>query len=116
MSRIVLLYILPLALTVYAVVDCAVDDDAERFSIPKPLWILIIVLLPLAGPISWLVASKIAKPRRGGASGGARPRRPGPRAPDDNPEFLRRLAEEQARKERERRRRERERRDQSGDT
>ncbi|MDR2348050.1 MAG: PLDc N-terminal domain-containing protein [Bifidobacteriaceae bacterium] len=107
MAKIVLLYILPLALMVYAVIDCAADDDVERFAVPKVLWILLIILLPYFGPLGWLAASKIAKPRNRPPGGGIRPRRPGPLAPDDNPQFLRQLAEEQARRERERRRRER---------
>jgi hypothetical protein len=106
MARIILLYIVPLALMVYAVVDCAADDNVERFSVPKVLWIVFIILIPYAGPLAWLAASKIAKPKNR-PPGGARPRRPGPLAPDDNPQYLRQLAEDQARRERERRRRER---------
>jgi hypothetical protein len=108
-AKVLLLYVLPLALMVYAIVDCAVDDDVERTSVPKSMWIMIIVILPYFGPLAWLAVSKIAKPatRRTtppGALPHRRPRRPGPLAPDDNPDFLRHLSEEQARRERERRR------------
>jgi hypothetical protein len=95
---------------VYAVIDCAADDDVERTSVPKALWIVMIILLPVVGSLAWLAVTKIAKPKVRHASGPPRtlpqrtPRRPV--APDDNPEFLRRLAEEQARRERERRRQE----------
>jgi hypothetical protein len=97
-----------LALTIYALVDCAQDDDVERTSVPKVLWMVLIILVSPVGPIAWLVVSKIARPRHGGrAAGGSwpapgrSPRRSGPVAPDDDPDFLRSLAEEQARRRRE---------------
>jgi hypothetical protein len=104
MIKVTLLYLLPLALTVYAVVDCAIDDDVERTGIPKLFWIILIVVVPYVGPLSWLIVAKLAKPgtRRRRPSGWGS--RPAPVAPDDNPRFLREWAEEQARKERERRR------------
>jgi hypothetical protein len=119
MIKILLAYVLPLALMIYAIVDCAADDEVERTSVPKAAWILMIVILPYFGPIAWLAVSRIARPKVGGSrkypgGGGSsnwpgrRPNRPGPVAPDDNPDFLRRLAEERERKERERRRQERE--------
>lgn len=116
-AKILLLYVVPLALMVFALVDCAQDDDVERTQVPKVLWIAFIILLPYAGPIAWLVVGKIARPRQGGQThppsspwagwGSRRPgsNRPRPRAPDDDPEFLHRLAEEQARKRREENRR-----------
>ncbi|MDR0432964.1 MAG: PLD nuclease N-terminal domain-containing protein [Bifidobacteriaceae bacterium] len=97
--RIVLLYVLPLALMIYALVDCVQDTDVERTSVPKPLWIAFIVILPYFGPIAWLVVAKIAKPglpRRSTGPHppfGGSPRRRGPTAPDDDPDFLRKLDE-----------------------
>ncbi|MDR2253821.1 MAG: PLD nuclease N-terminal domain-containing protein [Bifidobacteriaceae bacterium] len=107
MAVILFVYVVPLALMVFAIVDCATDDDVERTSVPKVLWMMAIVLLPYFGALAWLAVSKIAKPRGRGSGGtaGWPVRRPGPLAPDDNPAYLRRLAEEQARKDRERRRR-----------
>ncbi|MDR1635012.1 MAG: PLD nuclease N-terminal domain-containing protein [Bifidobacteriaceae bacterium] len=107
MPRILLFYGLPLLLMVYAIADCAGDDDVERFSMPKVMWILLIILIPYFGPLAWLAASKIAKPRRRPAAPPGMlprrsPRRNGPMAPDDNLDYLRRLAEEQARRERRR--------------
>jgi hypothetical protein len=112
--RILLLYILPLALWLYGVIDCAADDDVERTGMPKILWMVIIILFPYLGALAWIAVSKIAKPKTQRVSRPANrpastlpnraPRRPAPVAPDDNPEFLRRLAEDQARRERERRR------------
>jgi hypothetical protein len=104
-GRILFLYVIPLALMVYALIDCAQDDDVERTSVPKALWILLIILLVWVGPIAWLVVSKIARPANPGNSRPARrppggPRRRGPVAPDDDPDFLRRLDEERRRRDR----------------
>jgi hypothetical protein len=87
---------------VYALIDCAQDDEVERTSVPKSLWIVLIILVAYFGPISWLVVSKIARPR--GGTGHPPPSRRGPArrtgggAPDDDPDFLRRLAEEARRR------------------
>jgi hypothetical protein len=103
--RIVLLYVLPLALMVYALVDLVQDGDVERTQVPKPLWIAFVVVLPYFGPIAWLVVAKIARPARRSRFGPAHPPRPasprrgGPVAPDDDPDFLRKL-DEQARRNR----------------
>jgi len=110
-GKILLGWVLPIALMIYVLVDCAQDDEVERTQIPKGLWMVLVIVLPYVGPIAWLVVSKIARPRGGGRTGGGdgtgapwpgRPqRRPGPSAPDDDSDFLRQLAEEQARKRRE---------------
>ncbi|MDR2453610.1 MAG: PLD nuclease N-terminal domain-containing protein [Bifidobacteriaceae bacterium] len=107
MVRVLLYYGIPLALMIYAVADCAADSDVDRFSVPKVLWILLIILVPVFGPLAWLAAAKLARPRPRPAQGIRPAWRERPVAPDDNPQFLRRLAEEQFRRERERRRRER---------
>src|SRR5690606_41728971 len=68
---------------------------------PRWLWVVIIVLLPVFGPVTWIATKQS---RRSGGSGGrgARPgrgpRRPsGPVAPDDDPDFLWRLEQEKRR-------------------
>jgi hypothetical protein len=106
MAKVFLMWILPLALMIYALVDCAQDDDVERTSVPKVMWIMLIVLLPMAGSIGWLVVSKIAR-RKAGLPDRAAPRSPSPGvahrpvAPDDDPDFLRRLGEQTRRQRRE---------------
>jgi hypothetical protein len=80
--------IVAIALAVYAVIDCLQTDPAEIRGPRRPVWVALILLLPIAGPVAWLVA------RRGGprAFPSPRGRRPTPPvAPDDNPEFLREL-------------------------
>ena len=83
-----------IALIVYAATDCAGSTDEERRGLPKPLWMLIIIALPVFGAIAWLV-TRYSGPRRG-----PRPVR-GPRppvAPDDDPDFLWRLEQERRRR------------------
>ncbi|MDR0944707.1 MAG: PLD nuclease N-terminal domain-containing protein [Bifidobacteriaceae bacterium] len=102
--RVIFLYVIPLALMVYALVDCAQDDQIERTSIPKPAWMLLIIAIIYFGPIAWLVVSKIARPRTGGTPRPpVFPHRGGGRsvAPDDDPDFLRKLDEEQRKRRRE---------------
>jgi len=66
-------------LTVFAIVDCALTERARVRALPKWAWLLIALLLPVIGPLLWLVVGR----------GPAR-RRPVPRVigPDDDPSFL----------------------------
>lgn len=91
------------ALLVYALADFANSDERDRGGIPGWLWIVIIVLLPYFGPLAWIVFSR-SRRSQGGRAGGpslgapkSRRRPSGPLAPDDDPEFLWRLAREQQR-------------------
>lgn len=98
-------FILLLALTIYALVDCVRNDDAGLpVALPKGVWVILIVLFPGIGPIAWLVVSRAG--RQAGREGSTAyststpppsyrpPRRPSrpvrmrPVAPDDDPEFL----------------------------
>lgn len=108
----VLAVIAAFALLVYALSDFATSDERDRGGIPKWLWVIIIVVLVYFGPLAWIAYSRsrrsaAAAPAARGGFPGAAPRgrrRPGqPVAPDDDPDFLWRLARdqrEQARKER----------------
>jgi hypothetical protein len=85
----VLPWLLSIALTVYAVVDCVQTDEQRIRNLPKLLWLLLILLFPLVGPIAWFIAGR---PQRGSAGDRGRTHRPPPpRGPDDDPDFLRRL-------------------------
>ncbi|SDP71583.1 Phospholipase_D-nuclease N-terminal [Pedococcus dokdonensis] len=87
-------WLLLLAVTVYAVIDCIQTDDAQVRGLPKLLWLLLILLFPIVGTIAWFIAGR---PQRGNAGGqgrgpgGPSHRPPAPRGPDDDPDFLRRL-------------------------
>jgi hypothetical protein len=68
------------AFWVYTIVDCAVQPPARHRGVSKPVWILIVVLIPVLGGLLWLI---VGRTRRSATA--AR------RAPDDDPEFLGRL-------------------------
>lgn len=118
--RNILLILVIVGLMAYALADVWGSDEDERGGLPRWLWVLLIVLLPLLGAISWIVVRLAARRSgagpaapRSGPSGGGRPKpsprspRPGPRrpagpvAPDDDPEFLWRLEQEKRKRERE---------------
>ncbi|MFE4048695.1 PLD nuclease N-terminal domain-containing protein [Streptomyces sp. YIM B13518] len=90
----VLMFLVPLALSVYAFIDCISTKDDDIRHMPKPLWAILVLLFPLVGSVSWIIAGKKRHPA-GGAAGSARG---GGRrqwvAPDDNPEFLKSLDED----------------------
>ncbi|MCD2466237.1 MULTISPECIES: PLD nuclease N-terminal domain-containing protein [unclassified Streptomyces] len=82
-----LLFIIPLALMIYAFIDCLNTPEEEVKHLPKPVWAIVVLLFSVVGAIGWIVAGKDRRPRtRGGAGGWV--------APDDNPEFLKSLKDE----------------------
>ncbi|HTE75027.1 MAG TPA: PLD nuclease N-terminal domain-containing protein [Actinomycetes bacterium] len=90
----VLLYLLPLALAIYALVDLVQTKDDEIQGLPKLAWVGLIVVFWVIGPIAWLLAGKrggrsfLPDPQARAAGGPTRGR---PVAPDDDPDFLRGL-------------------------
>ena len=79
---------LVLAFTIYCVVDVVRSNGSDVRGLPKPLWVVVVLLAPLAGGAAWLLAGR---PRRTRLPGTARlnPPRPHVRGPDDDPDFLR---------------------------
>ena len=103
----VLLFLLALGVVVYALIDVVTSPSDEVRSLPKLVWLLVIVVIPVLGAVAWLVLGRPAPaPGGNGGGGGLRARLPhpeprgpsgysaGPIAPDDDPEFLRKLDEE----------------------
>ncbi|MCF3182825.1 PLDc_N domain-containing protein [Streptomyces polychromogenes] len=90
-------FLLILALTIYAFIDCLNTPEEEVKSLPKGVWVLIILLFSIVGPVVWLLAGKkrTAAGGAGGFGGGGRARRTQWVAPDDNPEFLRSLRKDE---------------------
>jgi hypothetical protein len=101
--------LLIIGIVVYSLIDIARSGDDERLGAPRFLWALLVLLVPLFGSVAWLAISRMRRSVPGsGANGGTargpatRPvvrRRPGPVAPDDDPEFLRKLDQERRRRE-----------------
>ncbi|MFT4216653.1 MAG: PLDc N-terminal domain-containing protein [Micropruina sp.] len=81
MARVLTLVVLAL-LVVYCLVEVAQADPDRVRQLPRWLWVAVIILLPGLGAIAWLLVGRPVRreppPRR-------------PRAPDDDPDFLRGL-------------------------
>lgn len=101
----VVITLVQILLAVYALVDClrtAKTDLPGR--LPRAFWLLIIILLPLLGPLAWIVISWASKAETSdgrveipknpleifrGSGERSESREPEiPQAPDDNPDFL----------------------------
>jgi hypothetical protein len=82
-------WLLTIALTIYAVVDCVQTNDRDVRGLPKVVWVVLILLFPLVASIAWLMAGRPQRPRPG--RGGPTHPSGAPRGPDDGPDFLRRL-------------------------
>ena len=103
--------LLVLGLALLALIDCLARDEHEIRGLPKVIWVLVILLFPLLGSIVWFIAGRPRGAALPGAGGSGRrgdrrfgrpggPTRPGrPVAPDDDPDFLRRLDEQRRRDE-----------------
>ena len=78
MVRVLLpMVLLLIAFWVYSIVDCALQPPTRHRGVAKPVWILIVLLLPVVGGILWFVVGR-----------GRRRSGPGFAAPDDDPAFL----------------------------
>ncbi|MFF0204178.1 PLD nuclease N-terminal domain-containing protein [Streptomyces sp. NPDC005017] len=88
----VLMFLVPLALSIYAFIDCISTDEKDVRHMPKPLWAILVLLFPLVGSLSWILAGKRRSPAAEGWSGVSAGRARWV-APDDNPEFLKSLGE-----------------------
>ncbi|GLY99751.1 PLDc N-terminal domain-containing protein [Actinoplanes sp. NBRC 103695] len=83
-----------LVLLVLGLISCLAADRVRN--LPRALWVLILLLVPLLGPLAYFAWGRPAAAQGGG------PRRPAPpSSPDDDPDFLRSMDSEQARRDRE---------------
>ena len=103
--------LLELILLVYCVLDIVTTPETQVRNLPKLLWLVLVIVLPIVGGIAWLVAGR---PQGGTRPGGLpykgntgrfpeydRPGRAAAQNPDDDEAFLRGLrerAEEQRRR------------------
>lgn len=59
MSRAIIIgIVVAVALTIYAVVDCAMTDAKRTKILQKPIWLVIILLIPVIGPALWIFLGK----------------------------------------------------------
>lgn len=91
------LFLVELILLVYCVLNIVTTPEAEIRNLPKLVWLLLVVVLPLAGGIAWLVGGRpVGASRAGVAHRGARgvpaeydrPGRAVAQSPDDDETFL----------------------------
>src|ERR1044072_8270273 len=103
-------FLIVLVATLVALIDCLSTDRDDVRGLPKVVWCLVILLLPVVGVIAWFFAGRPLPPRcsraaalcpgssgappprpgspagapGGGPGGGSRPRKAKPVAPDDD--------------------------------
>jgi len=100
--------VIELALLVYCLIDCIQSDEGSVRNLPKTIWVLLIIFLPIVGSVAWLVVGRpLGAPTRSVPWPSTRtagfPEHERPRtamAPDDDPEFLAGLAASDSRHER----------------
>jgi hypothetical protein len=86
-----------LVLLVLALISSLSADRVRNM--PRALWVLVILLVPLAGPLAYFFFGRpVAPPHEGGPVRRTSPR---PTSPDDDPDFLRSMDTEQSRRDRE---------------
>lgn len=97
----VLLFLAIFLSALYCLIDLINADEHKRGNAPKFLWAVVILLLPLLGPLIWVVftsgRSTASSAPAGYAPPASRRGRSAPVAPDDDPEFLWRLKSQQHR-------------------
>ncbi len=81
--------LLAVALYIYFIIDVARTPRGETRTLPKFVWLLVVILLPLLGGVFWLALGRVW-PARGSRFGRGR----APLAPDDDPTFLKQLGDD----------------------
>ena len=87
-----LLFAIAFVVVLYALIDVILSRGDDIRSLPKPLWVVVVLVLPVLGAIGWFVVG--GRPRPVGEGGGMAPgrgRARRPVAPDDDPAFLRQI-------------------------
>ena len=83
-----LLYAIGFVVVLYAFIDVVLSRGDDVRSVPKALWAVVVVLVPILGAVGWFVWGR-PRVQAAGSPGGGRGR--GPVAPDDDPAFLRQI-------------------------
>lgn len=87
MARILIAAIvLAAAVTLYGLFDCLLRDRGLIRVLPKPVWAIIILLIPVIGFVLWYAFGRGSEDKPTAA-----PRRQGPSAPDDDEDYLRKV-------------------------
>jgi hypothetical protein len=99
------MFVIELCLLVYCVLDVIRTPEGATRNLPKMVWLLLVIILPLAGGIAWLAVGRPLGPQNLPYRGNKgippeydRPGRATANSPDDDAAFLAQLrdrAEEQ---------------------
>ncbi|WNM24193.1 PLD nuclease N-terminal domain-containing protein [Demequina capsici] len=98
-----LIYLAYIGLVVYCLADAIQHPDSHPYRLPKWAWIVIILVFPLVGAGAWLLlkftydGGQGDGARRDGHGPGGRGTS-GPVAPDDDPDYLRWLRDQERRR------------------
>ncbi|PVU84212.1 hypothetical protein DDP54_11525 [Cellulomonas sp. WB94] len=92
--------LLEIGLIVWCLIEAIQAPEGHIRNLPKWAWILLILFIPYVGPVAWLVAGRPSMTSAGRqvpwpstqTAGFPEYERPRSVAPDDDPEFLARLA------------------------
>lgn len=85
-----LFYAIGFVVVLYAFIDVVLSRGDDVRSLPKALWAVVVVIVPVLGAGAWFVWGR---PRPAGTGSPAGGRGRGPVAPDDDPAFLRQIDE-----------------------
>ena len=80
--------ILAVAFYIYCIIDVLRTRSGDTRSLPRWVWLLVVIVLPLVGGLLWLLLGRVW------GSPGRRRRKRGPVAPDDDPNFLKKLGDD----------------------
>ncbi len=78
-----------IALYIYFIIDVLRTPAGQTRTLPRLVWLLVVVVLPLLGGLLWLAFGRVW-----GNPGSRWRRRRGPVAPDDDPRFLKKLGDD----------------------
>jgi hypothetical protein len=78
--------LLAVAAYIYFIIDVLRTPRGETRTLPRFVWLIVVVLIPLLGGALWLALGRVW-PMPGSRFG----RRRAPLAPDDDPKFLKKL-------------------------
>lgn len=81
--------LLGIALYIYFVIDVIRTPRGQTRTLPKFVWLLVVILIPLLGGLIWLALGRVW-PAPGSRFG----RRRRPIAPDDDPTFLKQIGDD----------------------
>lgn len=84
----VLLFAFAIGITLYAMLDWGFTSRLNTPGrVSRWIWLAVIVLIPILGPLAWTVLRIVEKAEGSGASDATKPSTTAA-APDDDPEFL----------------------------